>query len=191
MSSEEIPSKITPYEVVSYNKERIPVVNFETAVNYIAECVLRRKKQEGLMIVALYGNTNSGKTYFASRLNKILQDKDSREMVFSPNGSSRADVAGYFRLRDQYPGFKFSLVLLQTVDPGFLVADQTSAEVFEALPETILYIFNPNVENPRPEYIREQIFTNRGGLSESAVKGVVKFEYPEIIMVQNPDAKEK
>lgn len=189
MSSKETPPKKIPHEEISSDKERIPVVNFETAVNYIAECVLRCKEQ-GLMIVALYGNPNSGKAYFASRLNEILKSRGSREMVFSPNGSSRIDVAEYFKIRDGNPKFKFSAVLLKTIDSGFLAADQTSAEVFEALPETVLYIYNPNVENPRPEYIKEQVLTNRGALTGSAGSGGAKFEYPEIIMVQNPDAKE-
>ena len=190
MSSKENVSK-TPYEQVSSDKERIPIVNFETAVNYIAELVSRRKKQEGFMIVALYGNPNSGKTYFVRRLNEILKSKNPKKKVFSPEGSSRDEVAKYFKLRNTYPELEFSLVLLQTVDSGFLAADQTSAEVFEALPETILYIYNSNVENPRPEYIKEQVLTNWGVFAGSKGSGGVKFEYPEIIMVQNPEAKEK
>lgn len=190
MSSKETPSKKTPYEEVSSDKERIPIINFETAVNYIAECLLRRKEQ-GLMIVALYGNPNSGKTHFVSRLNEILKSRDSKKKVFSPEGSSRDEVVKYFQLRDKYREFEFPLVLLQTTDSGFFAADQTSAEVFEALPETVLYIYNPNVENPRPEYIKEQVLTNRRSFTGSAASGGAKFEYPEIIMVQNPDAKEK
>lgn len=161
-----------------------PKLSFDQAVDLFVERGKEAKEKRVPELIAVYGQSYSGKTFFAKKVMTELFKEGALVGIVQTSDDPESDLEQFNNRKNAYPNYRFPFIFFHEISFGGV--DFFTLEQFGKFADTSLYIFNPKIENVDPEIIRRKIKSVR----ETWTKKFKK-ETPEtkVIVVSNALAK--
>lgn len=161
-------------------------LSFDQAVDLFVERGKKIKKEEAPELIAVYGNPNSGKTFFAKRVMKELFKGDVFVGVVQTSDDPESDLEQFQKKKKVFPNYEFPFIFFHEIYFGGV--DLFTLEHFGRFADTNLYIFDPKAGDVDTENIKRAVESEREIWSKEFKK-----EAPEtmITVISNALAKVK
>lgn len=186
MESKKEQNILSKEKEVVVSKEKTAEMSFDQAVNLFIERGREIKEKKEPELVAVYGQPNSGKSFFTRKVMEGLIKEKILVGIIQTSDSPENDLKQFNELKENHPDYKSPFIFFHEISLGGV--DLFTLEQFGKFADLNLYIFDPKTENIDPGMVKKAIEFTMEIWSKKFGKDLPR---TNIIYISNPQTKVK